>query len=287
METVPDGAKEPEVKIQQQDEGKRPINIKKASKPLNGDASSSNGTASQNYSFLEQAKGVGAGAAEAAEKLKVIGVGAAVQVNAIGVGAAENVKAIGKGAFNLLPNNIKGYFGKKNDRKEPRAVKPQHWKEEEEMRQKRIRQEKEEENRRQRDLAEEKRKQEKIRQEKEEEERRKRASENNSVGDRRNLNGGRNHRKFVERHIHSNKCICASTRSRTTKYIHASTTNRRNKYINAYTRNLATKYVNAHTGNLATKYIYAKPIFITKRKHDQLKIKGRTADLIIQVMVVE
>ncbi|CDY31551.1 BnaA10g13200D [Brassica napus] len=167
-ETVPDGAKEPEVKIQQQDEGKRPINIKKASKPLNGDASSSNGTASQNYSFLEQAKGVGAG------------VGAAAQVNAIGVGAAENVKAIGKGAFNLLPNNIKGYFGKKNDRKEPRAVKPQQWKEEEEMRQKRIRQEKEEENRRQRDLAEEKRKQEKIRQEKEEEERRKRASENNS-----------------------------------------------------------------------------------------------------------
>ncbi|CAF1772153.1 unnamed protein product [Brassica napus] len=180
-ETVPDGVTEPEVKIQQQNEGKRPINIKKASKPLNDDTSSSNGTASQNYSFLEQAKGVRAGAAEAAEQVKVIGAGAAVQVKAIGVGAAENVKAIGKGAFNLLPNDIKGYFGKKNDRKEFRAVKPQHWKEEEEMRQKRIRQE-EEENRRQRDLAEEEKKQEKIRQEKEEEERRKRASENNSEG---------------------------------------------------------------------------------------------------------
>lgn len=179
QETVPDWVTEPEVKIQQQNEGKRPINIKKASKPLNDDTSSSNGTASQNYSFLEQAKGVGAGAAEAAEQVKVIGAGAAAQVKAIGVGAPENVKAIGKGAFNLLPNDIKVYFGKKNDRKEFRAVEPQHWKEEEEMRQKRIRQE-EEENRRQRDLAEEEKKQGKIRQEKEEEERRKRASENNS-----------------------------------------------------------------------------------------------------------
>ncbi|KAG2274609.1 hypothetical protein Bca52824_057164 [Brassica carinata] len=181
-ETVPDGVTEPEVKIQQQNEGKRPINIKK---------NSSNGTASQNYSFLEQAKGVGAGAAEAAEQVKVIGAGAAAQVKAIGVGAAENICV-------------------------------------------------------------------------------------NHLMRRRNLNGGRNHRKFVERDIHSNKCICASTRSRTTKYIHASTTNRRTKYINAHTRNLATKYVNAHTRNLATKYINAKPIFITKRKHNQLKRKGRT-----------
>ncbi|KAJ4883729.1 Uncharacterized protein Rs2_33822 [Raphanus sativus] len=151
---VSDGVTEPEIKIQPRDEGKRPIKIQKASKPLNDGASSSNGTASQNYGSLmwEQAKGVGAGAAE--------------QAKAIGVGAAEKAKAIGAEAFNLLPNNMKWNYAKKNDRKENMAV-VLHC-EEEEMKEKKIRQEKEKEKKRIA-LAEEEMKQKKIKQEKEEE----------------------------------------------------------------------------------------------------------------------
>lgn len=156
---VPDGVTEPEIKIRKQDEGKRPIKIQKASKPLNDGASSSNRTASQNYGLMwEQAKGVGAGAAE--------------QAKAIGAGAAKKAKAIGAEAFNLLPNNIKWHYEKKNHRKEHMAVVLRG--EEEEMKEKKIRQEKEKEKKRIA-LAEEEMKQNKIRQEKEEERKRKQA----------------------------------------------------------------------------------------------------------------
>ncbi|KAG2299863.1 hypothetical protein Bca52824_036335 [Brassica carinata] len=70
IKIVPGGVTEPEVKIQQQDKGKRPFNIQKASEPLNYGASSSNWTGSKKNRLWEKAKGVRAGAAEEA---KVIG----------------------------------------------------------------------------------------------------------------------------------------------------------------------------------------------------------------------
>ncbi|CAH8358531.1 unnamed protein product [Eruca vesicaria subsp. sativa] len=180
---IPDRVKEPEVKIQQKDVRRRPINIQNASNTLNQDASSSNETVSQNNRFLEQAQGVGAGAVNAAVQVKDISVAAAGQVKVISAGAVEQARVISKGAFNLLPNSIQGYFGKKNGMKDHNRVVVglHHWKKNE-MEQNKIRQEKEEENRRQQYLAEEKQRQNEIRQEKEEENRRRQASESNSGG---------------------------------------------------------------------------------------------------------
>ncbi|KAL0735230.1 hypothetical protein Bca4012_011440 [Brassica carinata] len=202
IKIVPDGVTEPE--IQQQDEGERPINIQKLSKPLNDDASSSNWTGSQENGLWEQTK--------------VVGVGAAGQAKVIGVAAAQKVVAFGVGAVKLLPSNKKWYYGNMKNENEIKAEAQRRKEEEmernkirqemeeakkrkqavEEKRQKKIREEKEAENwrkqalanemkrqkkmkeeekRRKQDLAEEVKKQNKI---KEDEKRRKQASENNS-----------------------------------------------------------------------------------------------------------
>ncbi|CAH2070209.1 unnamed protein product [Thlaspi arvense] len=150
-----DGVTEPQVKIQQQDEGKRPINIEEASKPSNDDASSSNGTEPQAYGWWDQAKAIGAGAAEQA---KVIGAGAAGKAIDIGVGAAGKAIDIGVGAAG-------GVYGYLERRKMQEKVRRRNeWLKEEDMNQKKIWQEKEKEKMRKQGLAkkEEEMKQKKI-----------------------------------------------------------------------------------------------------------------------------
>lgn len=74
IKIVPDGVTEPEVKIQQQDEGKLPTNIQKTCKWPSDVASSSNGRGVQAYEFLGQAIDV-------AKQAKDMGVGVADKAN--------------------------------------------------------------------------------------------------------------------------------------------------------------------------------------------------------------
>ncbi|WZZ29393.1 hypothetical protein YC2023_012794 [Brassica napus] len=90
IKIVPDGVTEPEVKIQQQDEGKLPTNIQKTCKWPSDVASSSNGRGVQAYEFLGQAIDV-------AKMAKDMGVGAAKQAKDMGVGVGVADKAIGLG----------------------------------------------------------------------------------------------------------------------------------------------------------------------------------------------
>ncbi|KAL0735231.1 hypothetical protein Bca4012_011441 [Brassica carinata] len=184
IKIVPGGVTEPEVKIQQQDKGKRPFNIQKASEPLNYGASSSNWTGSKKNRLWEKAKGVRAGAAEEA---KVIGA-AEIWAKAPQRWKEEEMKQEKirqekekekrrKQALaeeEMKQKNIRQEKEKEKRRQQALA--------EEEMKQKKIRQEKEKEKRRQQALAEEEMKQKKVRQEKEKEKRRKQALENNSGG---------------------------------------------------------------------------------------------------------
>ncbi|XP_048600009.1 golgin subfamily A member 6-like protein 7 [Brassica napus] len=159
IKIVPDGVTEPEVKIQQQDEGKLPTNIQKTCKWPSDVASSSNGRGVQAYEFLGQAIDV-------AKMAKDMGVGAAKQAKDMGVGVGVADKRRNEVPLKRRNKRRSGRRKKQAEEIKQRKIREEEMrKQAEEMKQKKIREEKM------------KKQAEEMKQKKKEEQRRKQAEE--------------------------------------------------------------------------------------------------------------